>query len=269
MRIYDKADHIPNNFICVTRKTIKKDIVAHGHNFFEIEYFISGDGTHEIDGVAYPLRPNSLFLLSPAAVHSISSPNAELITVMFQCEYDGEFFIFPQISPTYSPAFYLDCANADVLPPLLHELLATHETDTRYALLLLRCILHKLTALRDPCLGEPLPMIQNVILYILENFRGEITLEKTALHFGFSKAYFSDLFLRQTGVNFKSYLDEIRFSHVKNLLSSTDLPIGEIYPRAGFFDYANFARRFKQKYGMTPTDYRFKTALPKNKTVKT
>ena len=256
MHILDKSQEIADDFICVTSKIVKRGVSAHGHNFFEIEYCIKGDGTHEVDGVSYPIRPNSLFLLSPAAVHKIVSNNVELITVMFQCEYDGEFFSFPHFTPDHSPVFYLDAENAEVLPPLLHELLNVHKTDPGYAMLLLRCILHKLSALRKPRSNAPLPLIQNTILYLLENFRKEITLESTASHFGFSKSYFSDLFLRQTGVNFKTYLDEIRFSHVKNLLASTDLPVGEIYLRAGFRDYANFARRFKQKYGMTPSDYR-------------
>ncbi len=256
MHVLDKAEHIPNDFISVKHKIIRRVVRSHSHNFFEIEFFIDGNGTHEIDGVSYPVRPNAIFLLSPAAVHKVNAPDAELITVMFQSEYDGEFFAFPHFGPDASPVFYPDSEDAAVLTPMLYELLKHHEADRRYAMLLLRCILHKLTTLHNSHPKEHLPLIQNTILYLLENFRKEITLESTASHFGFSKSYFSDLFLRQTGVNFKTYLDEIRFSHVKNLLASTDLPVGEIYLRAGFRDYANFARRFKQKYGMTPSDYR-------------
>lgn len=258
MHIYDKSKFIPNDFISVTRKHIRGTVAAHGHDFFEIEYFLSGDGTHEIDGVSYPIRPNSLFLLSPANVHSICSQNSEVITVMFQSEHDGVFFTFPLLSPSYSPAFYLEDIKAEVLPPLLLELFSVHKNDTAYAMLLLHCILHKLTACHNTYNDEALPLVQNTILYMLENFRGEITLESTASHFGFSKAYFSDLFLRQTGINFKAYLDGVRFSHAKNLLAFTTLPVSEIHTRAGFCDYANFARRFKQKYGLTPTEYRKK-----------
>ena len=55
---------------------------------------------------------------------------------------------------------------------------------------------------------------------------------------------------------FKEALDELRFSYAQKLLVFTELSVKEIQFRSGFYDYANFARRFRQKYGITPTQYR-------------
>ena len=136
------------------------------------------------------------------------------------------------------------------------ELVAAHESDLQYAMLLLQCALRKLSKLghgRETAYSD---YIQRAVLYVLEHFHGGVTMEQTASHLGLSKAYFSDLFLRQTGQSFKAYLDGIRFSYAKNLLAFSDMPVGEILTQAGFADYANFARRFKSVCGMTPSAYR-------------
>ena len=139
---------------------------------------------------------------------------------------------------------------------LLSELTEAHKTDLRYALLLLRCVLCKLAALAEGRQTALPTYVQRGILYILEHFQKGVTLEETARHLGLSGAYFSDIFAQQMGQSFKNYLDGIRFSYAKNLLAFTDVPIGEVFARAGFSDYANFARRFKAAFGMTPTAYR-------------
>lgn len=258
MWIITKKDSIPNEFIAASRKTFAKSVKAHGHDFFEIELIISGSGSYIIDGKHYDIKPKTLFLMNPAQIHTVDA-DMELINVMFQCEYDGDFFAFPLTGGTHSPMFHLTDEEYDFLLALLSELITVHKTDCRYAMLLLRCVLRKLMSLlpTDAAESHP-PYIQQTILYMLENFRTGITLESTADHLGLSKAYLSDCFSKQLGVNFKTYLDDIRFSYAKNLLAFTTLPVGEIHERSGFHDYANFTRRFKQKYGCSPGEYRKK-----------
>jgi transcriptional regulator GlxA family with amidase domain len=53
-------------------------------------------------------------------------------------------------------------------------------------------------------------------------------------------------------------LDDLRFSYAQKLLTLTALSIKEVQYRSGFLDYANFARRFKEKQGLSPTEYRKK-----------
>jgi two-component system response regulator YesN len=47
-----------------------------------------------------------------------------------------------------------------------------------------------------------------------------------------------------------------RLSAAKNLLSSTDKGIKEIIDLCGFSDESNFSRTFREKVGMTPTEFR-------------
>ena len=258
MRIITKKDSIPNGFIAASRKHFDKKVDAHGHDFFEIEFIISGRGSYVIDGKHYDVNPKTLFLMNPSQIHTVDA-DMELINVMFQCEYDGDFFAFPLTGGNHTPFFHLTDEEYQFFYAILSELVSIHKKDCKYAMLLLRCVLRKLMSClpTDAAENHP-PYIQRTILYMLENFRTGITLESAAEHLGLSKAYLSDCFSKQLGVNFKTYLDDIRFSHAKNLLAFTSIPVTEIHERSGFYDYANFTRRFKQKFGCSPGEYRKK-----------
>lgn len=255
MHILQEQYNIPNHYLNASRKHFQGDCTLHGHDFFEIEYIIDGSGTCCIDGVDYPVRPHMLMLLSPANTHAVSG-DMDIINIMFHAEFGGEEMPFLGAFLNTSPLLFPDGKEADILCTLLSELVEVYKSDLHYALLLLRCVLHKLTTMTTGTQTALPTYVQRGILYVLEHFHRGVTLAETARYLGLSGAYFSDLFAQQTGQSFKNYLDEIRFSYAKNLLTFTDLPVAEALARAGFSDYANFARRFKAAFRQTPTAYR-------------
>ena len=46
------------------------DESPHRHEFYEILYIINGKGKHEIDGMGYDLRPNTMYFISKGQVHN-------------------------------------------------------------------------------------------------------------------------------------------------------------------------------------------------------
>ena len=79
---------------------------------------------------------------------------------------------------------------------------------------------------------------------------------ETAEHVGLVPVYLSKLFFKEIGVNFKVYLDNISFDHATKLLTFSNTSITDVCTQSGFVDYANFHKRFKKKYNMTPKEYR-------------
>ena len=174
---------------------------------------------------------------------------------MFSHEYNKEKNDIAFFS-TNSPCFTFDEDDGILLYSLLREVVNANNYDMSYAMLLLNCALRKLYHNNSSVSSAPTSYSQQAMLYMLENFQNGITLNDVANHLGLSGAYFSDLFAKQTGTKFKEYLDDIRFSYAKKLLTLTELSIKEIQFKSGFRDYTNFVRRFKEKYYMTPTEYR-------------
>lgn len=255
MKILKKEEWIENNIISASKKRFVGDVEYHGHDFFELEFIVDGKGSYEIDGREYKIQKNSVFLMNPSNVHRINDADAMLINVMFAHEYkDSTLDIYNLLKQ--SPAFSFDDDVSGFIYELLSELVTVNDDDPDYAMLLLQCVLHKL--------GKQFPdkkegnrsYVRQAVLFLQENFYKGVTLEDTSKHLRISPAYLSDLFHRQMGVTFKSYLDEIKFSYSKKLLMYTSLSVKEVCFRSGFSDYANFTRRFKKRYGITPAGCR-------------
>lgn len=64
-----------------------------------------------------------------------------------------------------------------------------------------------------------------------------------------------------TGSNTTTYILHVRMEKAKRMLSSNDMPIGDIAMQCGFEDVGYFGRVFKQTFGMTPSQYRKKPHL--------
>lgn len=52
---------------------------------------------------------------------------------------------------------------------------------------------------------------------------------------------------------------EVRLAKAADLLAQTGLSVGEIASRTGFNQQSYFGKRFKEKTGMTPLEYRKRT----------
>ena len=253
MRIFKNELFFSNDFISASRKRFSGSMEPHGHNFFEIEFVISGSGSYIIDGKKYDIKPNAVFFMTPANVHYIEASDMEIINVMFRS--NGEILPFDVLFRM--PSFFaLNESDGALVSGMLSELLAVYKDDSDYGSLLLKCVCKKLAAFISPEKETTKTYVSEAMAYVLENFRYGISLESVAKKVGVSRAYLSDSFLKQTGTNFSTYLDDLRFSYAITLLDSTDMSITDVCLSSGFADYSNFLRRFKKRYGVTPKKYR-------------
>lgn len=92
--------------------------------------------------------------------------------------------------------------------------------------------------------------------YMMKNFDKNISLEEVCEYVGFSVAYFSVLFKKETGEGFAKYLTKIRMEEAKNLLRETDMPVAEICEKVGYNDRKHFTHTFHKYTGVNPAEYR-------------
>ena len=84
----------------------------------------------------------------------------------------------------------------------------------------------------------------------------KISLNLLAEEFHLSSQYISQLFKSEIGVNFLTYLTNLRMERAKKLLLSTALPVSEVAEQSGYGDYRVFTKAFKKSEGVTPSQYR-------------
>lgn len=79
--------------------------------------------------------------------------------------------------------------------------------------------------------------------------------EKLAKQANISEVYFRQLFLKQFGITPRQYIINARVAKAKQLLSSGNKKISAIAEECGFQSVYHFCRCFKDRCGMTATEY--------------
>jgi AraC-like DNA-binding protein len=82
------------------------------------------------------------------------------------------------------------------------------------------------------------------------------TVGSAARLLGMSESYFMRFFRGAAGVPFNAWLIQLRLVEAHRLLLQTDLPVSEIATATGFCDQSYFDRRFRLRFGKTPTQAR-------------
>ena len=95
--------------------------------------------------------------------------------------------------------------------------------------------------------------------FINKNFsNNQLTLEYISQETGVSQRKITIEIQNRFECNLKTYINRLRLSESKRLLSETDSPIGEITYQVGFNNQTHFNRVFKAEMQISPSEYRSK-----------
>ena len=75
---------------------------------------------------------------------------------------------------------------------------------------------------------------------------------------GYSTSYFSKQFHEITGKKYIDFLTSLKLKHAKLLLSTTNKTVIDIAESCGFKSLSNFNSTFKNREGISPSQYRKK-----------
>lgn len=135
------------------------------------------------------------------------------------------------------------------------------ETELKLEFLQLLLHIYKLSKCEDLRImqkrTEKKRHVDNITAWINRHYAEKVTLERIAKELNLNKYYVSHVFKEVTGYTVMQYLMERRLMQVKFLLEMRpEQSLEEIFTSTGFDSGAHFSRFFKEKMGMTPTNYR-------------
>jgi two-component system response regulator YesN len=104
-------------------------------------------------------------------------------------------------------------------------------------------------------------IVHRVCEFLEEKYQENINLNSIADLFFITPPYLSRRFKEKTGITFGEYLEDIRMDKAQEYLINSEAPIADIAERVGYQDQAYFARVFKQKYHISPREYRLRHKL--------
>ena len=125
---------------------------------------------------------------------------------------------------------------------------------------MLFCRLHYISLMPDESLKvnrylEDTRLAAEVKEYIELHLSEECTVQEISTHFWVSPTSLMKKFKRETGTSLRAYLIYRRIEEAKKKISNTDCSFSEISESLGFSSVNYFSTLFREKTGMTPTEF--------------
>lgn len=236
----------------------------HVHNFFELEFALSGSVNHLINNQVTIFRGGDIWLISPATVHHFYSDAIHQGVERYLLLFDPTLIsntVWRAIDVQSTPlCIHLEGRDFDTLQNLFQLLLSYADNRvlprTEFVKWTLEWIILRLFEKHSPSKTAPVPsQLQPALVYIQTHFRENITMEEVADAVHFSAEHFSRLFHKNIGMSYQNYVLNLRLTYAYSILFSPDITVSEVCFQSGFNSPEYFSRAFKKKFGISPLQH--------------
>lgn len=237
-----EIERLPARLLYVTHSSYDQGWHSspHSHDFIELFYVVSGQGSFIVNNKKYSVKKNDLIIINPKINHterSSDNHSMEYITLGF----DGVSFNKKENNHKESIIIYkADQIKISFLIRFLLEELKENKLDIFHiSQNILELILIKLNYSQNIQTQatenkEINSAIYEIKKYIDLNYSDSISLDVLAEVSHLNKYYLSHSFKEETGISPIQYLNETRIKNAKILLESTNYSISEISRFTGF-----------------------------------
>lgn len=253
------------------------------HNYYEIEYILSGSCKLIIQEQSYILSSGDIAIIPTNVIYQ-AIPNNDSIMINLKIRrstFDKVFInllsadtlISAYLSKTlyskgYRSAMLIHCGNDEYLRNIF-LLMFNQELEKKafYQYMLEGMTITLFTYLiqnHSENIEMSNQMISNnerivqITDYINANYM-TVSLKEVADKFYISQSYLSALIKKELGITFSELLREIKMSKASSLLITTNLKIDDVCIQSGYEDTTQFIKTFKKYYGLSPKKYRIKS----------
>ena len=84
----------------------------------------------------------------------------------------------------------------------------------------------------------------------------QLTISEIAENTFISKSTLTKHFQKELSMSVNEYIYDLVMSGAEYMLATSDVSMQEISEKFGFYDQFYFSRRFKEKFGQSPREYR-------------
>lgn len=233
------------------------------HNYWELTYVDRGILYTNIDGIDYKLEQGDLIFYSPSQFHTQSTDNntiASYLTLNFDIKFDNDNI---KLS---NKVFKTTRNSQSILKNLMYEL----DSNSLFCDDLSLCYLKQLIIqlLRDTsksitynCTTTGIKqnyenkILNNILEYIDNNIESSICVNSLCSKFAISASTLHSLFKNNLRTTVNSYINTLKLNKSKELISESNYSISEISEMLGFSSIHYFSKKFKNVFGISPTEY--------------
>lgn len=265
----------------IAKKYCNLEIPEHRHEYIEIVYVIEGKMQMTIDGKNISMKKNDICIMNNNVKHSNRALSNDdiVINILLTSKVFDTVFMYLLSDDNYISNFIINSFYSinkvkkymlnnikenSFLENVLINLICEYYSDSirsegkiKGCLLLLFTELSRLFGeTKNINIDKKSSKLKSDIIEYLEKEYKDTNLLKTANYFHFHPNYLSNLVKKEFGINFKDLLIDIRMIESAKMLRTTDKKINVIMEEVGYLNESYFYRQFKNKYNVTPLEYR-------------
>ena len=229
---------------------------------FQMVYISSGEGVFNSGGVTYQVKPGSLMLILPGIKHSYW-PLTETGWHEYWVGFKGAYFSGLIEEGRFSPEqVFFEVGLHDSMISLFN--LIFDEVRTQRPLYQMKACAAILSLIaevlaRERRSDQPNSYQQTVdkAKYLMEsNIFKAINLSAISDELGISTSRLNEIFKTYTSMTPYQYYIHIKIHRAESILEQENLSVKEVAYKMGFDDQYYFSRLFKNKTGISPSDWK-------------
>jgi AraC-like DNA-binding protein len=281
----DSICTLPMHLVFKETKQPIHELPEHVHDWHEIVYIYSGEGTIFIDQHFYDVQAGDVFILPANTIHHTVPEFDKPITstaiffhtsTLIQSPFMRDFAfmrIFEESKREKVYSYSIPEGRKNQLEKFLEEMSVEYLNSRVGSSEILLLHLHMLLLdLNRHCLKQPESTfdhkpewLKQCLLYIDKHLDKNLDLLTISTIAAVSPAHFSRVFKKFVGLNITDYVATKRIMLAKEMLLGTTDPIYTIATDCGFNSMPHFFKTFKKNTGLTPKEFRKQKLLQINK----
>ncbi len=237
------------NYIVNLVEYKNQEFPLHKHEHYEILVYIEGKGAIKIEDEAFSIQKGTIVVVPPKMVHgSNSDSNLKSIYVAWK---ENAPFTFNK------PLIFNDNQNEEaqfLVKAIYNNLYKNTEYLTALCNALAQLVLQNVK--KQTKLDKAINQIINKITLNFQD--GDFNLNQVLNSVGYTEDYVREQFRLLTGKTPVNFLTDVRIDFAQQLIEiyNEQMSLNEVALQAGFYDYVYFSRRFREKTGFSPREYK-------------
>ncbi len=246
------------------------DVPSHKQHCNEISYIFSGRGVFEIDGIKTEVTAGDIIITPKNGTHTIyAADNEEIYYSYTGFELETPDLIFPkEITELFSKSEHILFKDSvgiyDYFKKCMDEFYRSGEIDLmliesymiQIILLTARSGKNTLTNIDYRSISENSGKLVYLIRkYVERNIEKPITVNGIADSLGYSIYHISHLFKAKMNITLQDYISDKKTARAIELMKKGGFSLTEISDKLGFTSLQSFSRYFKNKVGVSPSQF--------------